>query len=133
MTLSIPPAVSTGNDTLHGSSSDMSQPSEVTGFIRDDGSDYGEFTLEEQEIIHELLSNVGPDSAIADQPSLELTDIEDYEEPKGVRLPKILGKEQWTPPWMRQQPRALAAIQNTTEHQTSHDLSTGNGNMRPVH
>ncbi len=127
MTLSIPPILSAGSDMPLGSSSDMPPSPEATANIHDDGSDYGDFTLDEQEIINKLLLDAGPPSTIAEEP-LELIDIEDYEEPKGVRLPKTLGKEQWSPPWMRQQSRAMVATQTTVAHQASHNLSIGNGN-----
>ncbi len=99
----------------------MSPESETTKTIHDDASDYGDFTLDEQEILNELLANTIPGTTtVADEP-LELTDIEDYEEPKGVRLPKTLGKAQWIPPWMQQQPQAQNAAQFTVEDKTSRD------------
>ena len=114
-------------NTLHGAPLDMSEPSDPIGILSDDESDYGEFTLDEQEILNDLLANAGSSGAIADEP-LELTDIEDYEEPKGVRLPKTLGKELWTsPPWMRQQARAMVATQISVDDQETHNTSPRKG------
>lgn len=101
----------------------MSQNLEATKSISDDASDYGDFTLDEQEIIQELLANIAPGNATAEEP-LELTDIEDYEEPRGVRLPKRLGKELWVPPWKQHQARAGLTIQAATEDQTPRDVRT---------
>jgi hypothetical protein len=123
MTVSLLPTTSTDNDPLYGVSHTMSQNSEAAKSIPDDASDYGDFTLDEQEIIHELLANIAPGNATAEEP-LELTDIEDYEEPRGVRLPKTLGKELWVPPWMQQQARAGVTIQAATEDQIPRDVRT---------
>lgn len=68
--------------------------------LLDTESDYGDFTndAEELEIIDTLLSEAEnwqrPDAS-----SLLVTDIEDYEPPQGVRLPKILGIEQTSRLW----------------------------------
>jgi hypothetical protein len=61
----------------------------------DTESDYGDFTndAEELEIIDTLLLEAENGQRL-DASSLLVTDIEDYEPPKGVRLPKILGVEQ---------------------------------------
>lgn len=73
---------------------------EETATLLDTESDYGDFAndAEELEIIDSLLSEAenwqSPDAA-----SLLVTDIEDYEPPKGVRLPKILGVEQSSRLW----------------------------------
>ena len=66
--------------------------------VGDGGSDYGDFgsDAEELAIVEHLLQQIdtrpdGPDSLI-------ITDIEDYEPPHGLRLPKVLGREttrQW--------------------------------------
>jgi hypothetical protein len=60
----------------------------------DTESDYGDFAndAEELEIIDTLLSEAENGQRL-DASSLLVTDIEDYEPPKGVRLPKILGVE----------------------------------------
>lgn len=123
MTVSILPATSTGSGKPNGSPLAMSQSLEATEDVHDDGSDYGDFTLDEQEIINGLLANLTPGNTVAEEP-VELTDIEDYEEPRGVRLPKTLGKELWIPPWMQQQPHAQVAAQTTLENQTSSDIRT---------
>lgn len=73
---------------------------EDTTRLLDTESDYGDFAndAEELEIINSLLSQAvnrqGPDAT-----SLLVTDIEDYEPPNGVRLPKILGIEQTSRLW----------------------------------
>ena len=54
------------------------------------GSDYGGFTTDEEEEIDQILSKL---SRSAENPLL-ITDIEDYEAPPGVRIPKMLGMEQ---------------------------------------
>ena len=66
--------------------------------ITEAGSDYGDFASDEEEIINHLLGNLAPPSPPADPP-LVVTDIEDYEEPRGVRLPKVLGVERSLPKW----------------------------------
>jgi hypothetical protein len=60
----------------------------------DNGSDYGDFgdDAEELEIVDKLLSQVA--SKPEEHESLIVTDIEDYEPPRGIRLPKVLGLEQ---------------------------------------
>lgn len=127
MTLSIVPTTSTDSEVPHGASHAMSQRLDVAENTFDDESDYGDFTVDEQEIIHELLARIAPGNTAPEEP-LELTDIEDYEEPKGVRLPKTLGKEQWVPPWMQQQPEAQDKTQIRVEDQTSRDhRATSNG------
>ena len=65
------------------------------------GSDYGDFASDEVEIINHLLGNISPPSPLADS-LLLVTDIEDYEEPRGVRLPKVLGVERSAPFWLSQ-------------------------------
>lgn len=103
----------------------MSTELHATRTIREDGSDYGDFTLDEQEIIDELLANIPSATAIEDE-LLELTDIEDYEEPSGVRLPKTLGKELCVPPWLQQQqPKAQITFEDTP----SNDLCATNGKI----
>jgi hypothetical protein len=69
--------------------------------IIETGSDYGDFASDEEEIINNILGNIEPPSPFLDAPLL-VTDIEDYEEPRGVRLPKILGVERSTPFWLPQ-------------------------------
>jgi hypothetical protein len=59
----------------------------------DGGSDYGDFGDEEElAIVDQLLSQVA--SKTEENASLIVTDIEDYEPPRGLRLPKVLGVEQ---------------------------------------
>ena len=65
------------------------------------GSDYGDFTSDEVEILNQLLGSIAPPSPLTDAPLL-VTDIEDYEEPRGVRLPKVLGVERSNPFWLSQ-------------------------------
>src|ERR1700730_14340775 len=66
--------------------------------ITEADSDYGDFASDEEEIINHLLGNLAPPSPPADPP-LVVTDIEDYEEPRGIRLPKVLGVERSLPKW----------------------------------
>jgi hypothetical protein len=71
--------------------------------ILENGSDYGDFASDQEEldIIDALLSQVESQAA----PPL-VTDIEDYEGPRGIRLPKILGVES-SPQWQAPQSKAL--------------------------
>lgn len=102
----------------------MPHASDTTTTEHDDRSDYGDFTFDEQEIIDELLANIAPRQSVGGDP-LELADIEDYERPKGVHLPKTLGKESWIPSGIQnQQPQARYAARVTLEDQTSRDIST---------
>ena len=68
------------------------------GVTHEAGSDYGDFASDEEEIINHLLQKAVPQSAGAGAPLL-VTDIEDYEEPRGVRLPKVLGVERSLQAW----------------------------------
>jgi len=69
-------------------------------------SDYGDFSPGEEEIISSLLAEVVQSEIFGDEP-LVVTDIEDYEEPKGVRLPKVLGIEPSPQSWL---PRTLVQV-----------------------
>ena len=71
-----------------------------TATLLETESDYGDFAndAEELEIIDSLLSEA-ENWQCPDTSTLLVTDIEDYEPPKGVRLPKILGAEQSSRPW----------------------------------
>jgi hypothetical protein len=62
-------------------------------------SDYGDFTEDEEAILNHLLENIASPSSLIDAPLL-ITDIEDYEEPRELRLPKVLGVERSTPFWL---------------------------------
>ena len=75
----------------------------------DHRSDYGDFASDEEEILTRLLSQIEPTSATGDPPLLVI-DIEDYEAPQGVRLPKVLGLEKRDFLWLSQGER-----QNTDE------------------
>ena len=83
---------------------------EVEDCHRHDGSDYGDFGDNEEElgIINDLLTQI--ESQQGDS-ALLVTDIEDYEAPTGLRLPKILGIEKLARQWEAQ----------TTEDPTIHD------------
>jgi len=63
---------------------------ELHSMSAESGSDYGDFGIDEEElkIVDALLSQIESQTA-----PLLLTDIEDYEGPRGVRPPKILGFE----------------------------------------
>jgi hypothetical protein len=54
-------------------------------------------TASQEVALNDLLDSL-PAPGVGDSKDIEVTDIEDYEEPKGLRLPKILGKERWAPP-----------------------------------
>ena len=86
---------------------------------QDTESDYGDFAndAEELEIIDTLLSEA-ESGQILDATSLLVTDIEDYEPPKGVRLPKILGVEQSS--YLGERPPPGQALQDSgTANSTS--------------
>jgi hypothetical protein len=116
MTVSILATSSADNKLLHGASSAMSQDLQATKTVHDDGSDYGEFTLDEEALINELLANIQPGNTTAD--------IEDYEEPIGFRLSKTLGKELWVAPEVERQAQAKVAVNVTVEKPTLRDSHT---------
>jgi hypothetical protein len=92
--------------------------------ITEAGSDYGDFASDEEEFINHLLENLAPPSPPADSP-LVVTDIEDYEEPRGVRLPKVLGVERSLPKWHSLLPIQVQdkIVRNgSSSHCTSHRL-----------
>jgi hypothetical protein len=92
--------------------------------ITEAGSDYGDFASDEEEVINHLLENLAPPSPSADPP-LVVTDIEDYEEPRGVRLPKVLGVERSLPKWQSLLPIQVQdkIVRNgSSSHCTSHGL-----------
>jgi hypothetical protein len=92
--------------------------------ITEAGSDYGDFASDEEEIINHLLGNLAPPSPPA-EPPLIVTDIEDYEEPRGVRLPKVLGVERSLPKWQSLVPIQVQdkIVRNgSSSHGTSHAL-----------
>jgi hypothetical protein len=82
---------------------------------------YSDFASDEEEIINHLLGNIAPPSPLTDAPLL-VTDIEDYEEPRGIRLPKILGVERSIPFWL---PRVQFQDQDQTvrDSDSSHSIS----------
>lgn len=62
----------------------------------DDGSDYGDFGNDEEEleIVEQLLQQATSNASKVDENGpLIVIDIEDYEAPRGIRLPKVLGLE----------------------------------------
>ena len=73
----------------------------VQSGLRDDDSDYGDFASDEEDIIINLLSSIPVPNEPPEAP-LIVTDIEDYEEPRGVRLPKVLGTERRPGKWQPQ-------------------------------
>ena len=92
--------------------------------ITEADSDYGDFASDEEEIINRLLGNLVPPSPPADPP-LVVTDIEDYEEPRGVRLPKVLGVERSLPKWqplVHIQAQDKIVHNGSSSHCTSHSL-----------
>jgi hypothetical protein len=92
--------------------------------ITEADSDYGDFASDEEEIINHLLGNLAPPSPPVDPP-LVVTDIEDYEEPRGVRLPKVLGVERSLSKWQSLVPIQVQdkIVRNgSSSHCTSHSL-----------
>lgn len=62
----------------------------------DDGSDYGDFGNDEEElqIVEQLLQQATSNASKEEKEApLVVIDIEDYEAPRGIRLPKVLGLE----------------------------------------
>src|ERR1700728_4793269 len=122
------PEEAAGRATVHDESMignvELQHPlSPVT--ITEADSDYGDFASDEEEIINHLLGNLAPPSPPADPP-LVVTDIEDYEEPRGIRLPKVLGVERSLPKWQSPVPiQVQDKIVRNGSHSpcTSHSLS----------
>jgi hypothetical protein len=87
------------------------------------GSDYGDFASDEEEIINHLLGNIAPPSPSSDAPLL-VTAIEDYEEPRGVHLPKVLGVGRSTPwePQVQFQYQAQTVRDGDSSQSTSYAL-----------
>ena len=84
-------------------------------------SDYGDFASDEEEIINHLLGNIASSNPLTDAPLL-VTDIEDYEEPRGVRLPKVLGVERSGPSWLPFQDRDQTVRDGDPSHSISNAL-----------
>jgi hypothetical protein len=83
----------------------------------DEGSDYGDFGNDEEEleIVDRLLQQIA--SKEDERESFVVTDIEDYEPPRGVRLPKVLGLEQtrlWERPPSQSQKQLLRDFEGTS-------------------
>lgn len=87
---------------------------------QEDSSDYGsDFTPDEEELLNELLARADQPATPPEQKaeeaaaqlsdlkplqeSLLVTDIEDNEIPHSARVPKVLGREAWSPANRRQQ------------------------------
>ena len=94
---------------------------------QDDESDYGEITLEEQQILDAWLANNSTSDdailSVPDERPLKLTDIEDYEDPSSIRLPRILGKELWEPG--PDQEQLLNASSSHADAERTTHLATG--------
>ena len=75
-------------------------------------SDYGDFgdNAEELTIIESLLQQV--DTQRADPDILSVTDIEDYEPLRGLRLPKVLGREETRVRELEQSQQQLQVIRD---------------------
>ena len=81
---------------------------------QDNESDYGDISLEEQEILEALLEEVNSAanfSSVAGNATLKITDIEDYEDPRGIRLSKTVGVELWE---KNNRPASQIGIQDQT-------------------
>ncbi len=88
--------------------------SEIKSTLDDNDDEFSDFAddPEELEIIDRLLLEVASKqqqrpAQEEDAPLVVVTDIEDYEAPRGVRLPKVLGLETARHQWeiQRQQPQ----------------------------
>jgi exonuclease V len=75
-------------------------------------------TASQEVALSDLLDTL-PAPGVGDSKDIEVTDIEDYEEPKGIRFPMGLGKEQWIPLWKKksraQLPRTAASGNNSSD------------------
>ena len=76
------------------------QPLLPEGSPRPD-SEYGDFASDEEDILSQLVETVAPSFTELIAPLL-VTEIEDYEGPKGLRLPKVLGAERSDSAWLSQ-------------------------------
>ena len=86
------------NNSQYSGMADLAPFSGLQDQAADATSDYGsDFSPDEVDILNELLSQTPAAEGEPDEP-LVIIDIEDYEDPKGVRLPKILGEVKWSPP-----------------------------------
>lgn len=101
------------------SDSAMSHPLSTGSTASDADSDYGgDFSQEELVIIDRLIEDIALADVASDQP-LELTRLEDDEEPRGVLLPRTLGKAIRLPGWMQQSSRNRLADRSTSKSQIS--------------
>ena len=83
---------------------------EITSNPQNSDDEYSDFAVDPEElaIIDELLLQVAAKRNQSQNAPLVTTDIEDYEAPRVVRLPKLLGVEttrQWHPPIQPQESR----------------------------
>ncbi|EXJ87990.1 hypothetical protein A1O1_04917 [Capronia coronata CBS 617.96] len=105
MTLTTPPT-DLAHDRAMSNTSSQSQDNgtlmradtidlKITARGQDDEDEYSDFAEdpEELEIIDQLLLEVAAKQTQGQSAPLVVTDIEDYEAPRGVRLPKVFGRE----------------------------------------
>ncbi|KAL1963877.1 hypothetical protein VTN77DRAFT_7683 [Rasamsonia byssochlamydoides] len=104
------------------------------GFEDNSSSDYGsDFTPDEEELLDELLARVAtaqpttttttsttnpttpaiPADDLTDVQPLVVADIEDYDIPQTARVPKVLGREAWSPSSPRRWQQAPPVLQNS--------------------
>ena len=76
----------------------------------DPENDYG--SEWDEDVVHQLVSHEATLAGGPESPLL-ITDIEDYETPHEVRLPKVLGKELWFPNRARFLSSQAAATKST--------------------
>lgn len=76
----------------------------------DPENDYG--SEWDEDVVHQLVSHEATLAGGPESPLL-ITDIEDYETPHEVRLPKVLGKESWLSNRARFRPSQAAATSST--------------------
>lgn len=105
----------------------LAPPAQPHDIEIDATSDYGsDFGADEVTLLDDLLEKTPPPppKVVLDEP-LVITDIEDYEDPKGIRLPKVLGEVKWSPP----QRRFVQLQQPETDrpNQATHNDSTASG------
>ena len=88
--------------------------SHVADDLQQDGDEYSDFAEdpEELEIIDRLLLEVAAGQSSDLRAPLQVTDIEDYEAPPGVRLPKVFGYEATRQWHVETQPTEILVEQN---------------------
>ncbi len=127
MTLTTPPSILDLSSTMpepldqpHEDDTHMQNEagaSHVAENLQQDGEEYSDFAEdpEELEIIDRLLLEVAAGQSSDLRAPLLVTDIEDYEAPPGVRLPKVFGYEATRQWHVETQPTEILIEQNTRD------------------